>query len=247
MYSIEVAVPVLNEEKRLTRGIEELVNRLEATHLKFIITIADNGSTDKTPEVARLLTQKYINVQYIRVEGKGVGLALKKVWSESQMDIVGYTDVDMSTNLNHINDVIKAFSEGYDVVNSSRLLKTSKVINRTFKREIASLLFNFILKFRLKVKITDGMCGFKFLKKNAYLQIRNTDWTLSDKWFFNTEVICKAEFLNLKIKEIPVIWNDDSHSNVKIFPLAIEYLKEIERVRREKNLVLNNCQQSLKN
>lgn len=236
MYSIEVAVPVLNEEKRLALGIDRLVSKMEKLGIKYIITIADNGSNDKTPEVSRSLTTKYKNVRYVRVEGRGVGLALKKVWAESEMEIVGYTDVDMSTNLNHLDDVIQALNEGFDVINSSRLLTGSKVINRTFKREIASRIFNLILRFRLGVKITDGMCGFKFLKKSVYSKILQAGWSLSNKWFFNSEIICKAEFLNIKIKEIPVTWTDDSHSNVKLIPLAIEYIKEIERVRKEKGL-----------
>lgn len=234
MFSIEVAVPVLNEEKRLVAGIDKLVEKMEKLGIKYLITIADNGSTDKTSELSALLAIKYKNVRYKRVEGRGVGLALKKVWSESEMDIVGYTDVDMSTNLNHFSEVIQAFNAGFDVVNSSRLLIGAKVINRTLKREVASRIFNFILRFRLSVKISDGMCGFKFLRRSAFLKIKNVGWCLSNKWFFNTEIICKAEFMNIKIKEIPVIWTDDSHSNVKIIPLAIEYLREIERVRNEK-------------
>lgn len=235
MLSIEVAVPVLNEEKRLIAGIDKLVDQLEKLEIKYLITIADNGSTDKTAEISDTLAKKYKNVRYLKVEGRGVGLALKKVWSESEMDIVGYTDVDMSTNLNHFSEVIQAFNEGFDFVNSSRLLIGAKVINRTITREVASRIFNIILRFRLNVKISDGMCGFKFLRRSSFLKIKNTGWSLSNKWFFNTEIICKAEFLNLKIKEIPVIWTDDSHSNVKIIPLAIEYLREIEKVRRDKN------------
>ena len=74
------------------------------------ITIADNGSTDDMPRIGRELAEKYPDVFYTRIEQRGRGRALKRVWSESDADIVGYMDMDLSTDLNALPALIARWS-----------------------------------------------------------------------------------------------------------------------------------------
>ncbi|MCB0620017.1 MAG: glycosyltransferase family 2 protein, partial [Saprospiraceae bacterium] len=110
----------------------------------------------------------------------------------------------------------------------------SRVIGRTLKREISSRAFNRILRWYLQVGFSDGMCGFKFLKR-SHFDALHAGGARNDGWFFSTELLVVAEWLELKLYELPVQWTDDtSSSRVQILPLAKRYLAAMRDLKRMK-------------
>lgn len=236
--NIEIVLPVLNEEDRLPNGLTETLAYLEKSTVEnYTITIADNGSTDRTEEISRMFVNDNEHVHYIKLEERGVGRALKSAWINSTADIVGYMDVDLATDLNHLEEVQKLFqSQSVDVVNGSRLLKDSKVSGRTKLRTFTSKSFNLIVKILLGVNFSDGMCGFKFIRRELAQELINEGLS-TPGWFFCTELLVKSEWKNKNIKEIAVKWTDDPNSKVKVVRLSLEYLKNIFRLMNEKRMV----------
>jgi len=166
--TFDVTIPVLDEAATLDEQVRFLHTFLKENYpntSEWNIIIADNGSTDATPQIATQLSQELTNVQLVKVPKRGVGLALKTSWAQSKAEMVGYMDLDMATDLKHFKEAYSAIESGYDVVYGSRLHRDSKVINRPFKREVASRVFNGLLKTYLRVGFSDGMCGFKWLKR----------------------------------------------------------------------------------
>jgi glycosyltransferase involved in cell wall biosynthesis len=229
--SFDVTIPVLNEEKTLVQQVKLLHHFLSQhfpTKEQWRIVIADNGSTDDTPNLAQMLENQYEEVQFLKVPSRGVGLALKTSWTQSKADIVGYMDLDMATDLPHFIEAYEAIAnQNYDLVYATRLHKNSKVIGRTVKREFTSRVFNLILKTYLNVGFSDGMCGFKWLKR-TYVADLIQGGAVSDGWFFSTELLTIAEWKNLKLFELPVKWTDDPDSRVNIPKLAKEYLNAMK-------------------
>lgn len=235
MSAIEIVFPVLNEERRLTRGITETDAFCRANNIDACLTIADNGSTDRTLEIANGLQKKILNLKIISLGERGVGRALKAAWLNPRAPVVGYMDIDLATDVKHLKDVEQKFKNpDISVLSGSRLLKGAEVHNRTLVREITSRGFNAILKARLHVKLSDGMCGFKFIRSDLFRKIYDELSPLSDAWFFNTEFLVKSEWLGYKIEELPVHWTDDNDSRVEMVKVISNYLKEIERLVREK-------------
>jgi len=234
----EITIPVLNEEQTLERQVLKLHAFLLEHYpntQNWKIVIADNGSTDRTRAIAMDLCAKNPQILLVKVPARGVGLALKASWDAAQAEVVGYMDLDLATDLSHFPEVLKAFQEkDCDLVYGTRLHPLSKVINRPLKREIASRGFNFLLRTYLGVGFSDGMCGFKFLKKSAYQQLFKHG-AKNDGWFFSTELLVVAEWLGLKVVELPVTWTDDiSSSKVKILPLAKQYLRSMKALKKIK-------------
>ncbi len=240
--SVHVTFPVLNEEAQLEASILEMLRFCKAHQIEnFDICIADNGSTDGTERIGRDLQARFDNVKYLRLSEKGVGLALKAAWSQSQADYVGYMDLDLSTDLKH-------FKEVYDLVQpersptiivGTRLATGAKVEKRTLFREITSRCFNLWLRLNLGVGFTDGMCGFKFVERNFYNKLA-TQFEFMDGWFFATELAVRVEWTGGKTVDLPVHWVDDadSKSSAQLFHLIWQYLIGIERLRREKKRVV---------
>ena len=234
--SIDIVFPVLNEENRLPCGIDATIHFLEQhQEFDYLLTIADNGSTDATEEVAKELMKRYSGkIRYLKVGKKGVGLALRTAWTTSNKDIVGYMDVDLATDISHLLDVYRLFAQtNVDIVNGSRLLKGACVKKRSLLREVASRSLNLIVPVLLQTKFTDAMCGFKFLRRNVAQQLCEQS-NKTDGWFFCAEILVKAEWQKMRIKEIPVRWTDDDDSRVNVMQLGIRYMREIIRLHRER-------------
>jgi glycosyltransferase involved in cell wall biosynthesis len=235
---IQVTFPVLNEEAMLASSIERTIafcNQHKVEIHEFCI--ADNGSTDRTPEIGEMLAARYPNLRYLRVGKRGFGLALKTAWDATDADFVGYMDVDLATDLRHLKEVSEhiACGDGYQLYLGSRLKSGASVRNRTLLRELTSRMFNQLLRMRLGVSFSDAMCGFKFIDRNLYRRLTE-QFAFTDDWFFATQLAVRAEWLGAKILDMPVDWTDqpDSKSSARLVNLSMLYLAGIAELRREK-------------
>ena len=233
---IEITIPVLNEENTLRSQIKkilEFINKECIQYGEIALVIADNGSNDKTEQIAKELEKENLQVRYIRLEQRGVGRALKASWLNSEAKIVGYMDLDLATDLKHLHQVFDALLyKNYDFVAGSRLKKESVVIGRTPLRNFTSKVFNKILNFKFNGNFTDGMCGFKFLRKDI-LDTLISNGANNDGWFFSTELLVIAEYKKYKLLDLAVVWTDDPNSKVKILKLAIEYFKAMNILKKK--------------
>src|SRR3954454_21823656 len=97
---IEIVVPVYNEAAGLERSIRRLHRFLtDGFPFSWRIVIADNASTDATPELARRLSRELPAVSHLRLERKGRGRALRAAWSRSPARGAAYIDLELSTDL----------------------------------------------------------------------------------------------------------------------------------------------------
>ncbi len=236
--TFDVTIPVLNEAATLDRQVR-ILHRFLAQHFsepgQWRIVIADNGSTDDTRHIAEALGDEFQEITLVQVPEKGVGLALKTAWTQSQADIVGYMDLDLATDLQYFIQAYNALAtEGFAVVYGTRLHRRSQVRGRTLKREITSRVFNTLLKLYLGTRFSDGMCGFKWLRR-AYVQPLMDGGAISNGWFFSTELLAIAEWKGLKMCELPVKWTDDTTaSKVNIGRLAKQYMQAMAVLKKRK-------------
>ena len=232
---IEITIPVLNEEKTLKNQILKIIEFLDKDcgHYGQIgLVISDNGSNDKTSHIAREFQENDPRIRYLRLEEKGVGRALKASWLSSKAGIIGYMDLDLSTDIEHLHQVFDALlSDKYDMVAGTRLAKESVVTGRSIIRNFTSRIFNEIISLSFRGNFTDGMCGFKFLKRDI-LEVLIENGADNNGWFFSTELLVVADYKKFRILDLPIRWTDDPNSKVKIIKLSIEYLKAIFNLKK---------------
>ena len=232
MSSIEIVIPVLNEEKALPVCIGKLLQFCERYMRSYDweITIADNGSTDDTYSVACALSKKYSKIHVFRLTEKGRGRALKSAWMKSQADVVAYMDVDLSTGLDALPraaDIVQ--SRMCDIAVGSRLIKGSQVTGRSIKREFISRSYSLLFRAMFFVSFRDAQCGFKVVSRKVVKEI--LPLVKSNGWFFDTELLLLSEKNGFSVCEIPVRWTDDPDTRVKIFDTAWEDIKGLIRIR----------------
>jgi hypothetical protein len=159
---VEVTVPVYNEEKVLEQSVRLLHSYLtENLPFQFVITIADNASTDGTFGIVQRMRAQLPRVRAVHLDRKGRGLALRHVWGSSEADIVAYMDADLSTGLDAFLPLIAPLLSGHsDLSVGSRLAHGAQVVRST-KREIISRAYNLLLRTVLAARFSDAQCGFK--------------------------------------------------------------------------------------
>jgi len=230
--ALEVVVPVYNEERALPHSIDLLTAALDREFaVTWSVLIVDNGSVDRTLEVANALAARHAGrVRVLHLEQKGRGRALRAAWLGSDADVVTYTDVDLSTNLKHLKPLVQPLFDGHAHVATGNRLMRGAHVERQLKREVVSRVYNMIVKvFFPRRRVTDMQCGFKALTRQAAQQL--VPLVRDQTWFFDTELLLRAEQLGYEVHQIPVEWIEDLDSRVNIARTAVDNMKGLWRVR----------------
>lgn len=231
---VDIVVPVYNEEADLESSVRRLRAYLDDRFpFASAITIADNASTDATWSIARQLADSMPGVRALHLDEKGRGRALRQAWLASEAPIVGYTDVDLSTDLDALLPLVAPLLSGHSQVSIGSRLARGARVTRGPKRELISRSYNLILRTVLRVGFRDAQCGFKAMRADvARLLLPEVR---DQAWFFDTELLVLAERAGLRVHEVPVDWVDDPDSRVAIGSTALADLRGVWRLLRSRS------------
>ena len=230
--SVDIVIPVYNEERALPLCMEKLLPfcREKLSDYEWRVVVADNGSIDRTWEVTEELERHYPGeVNGVHMDQKGRGRALRRTWLQSSSDIVCYMDVDLSTDIKHLPPLLDAIAKkGYDVATGSRLKKGSQT-ERSFKREFISRSYNLMVKAMFQTRFSDAQCGFKAASRKAVQEL--VPLIENNNWFFDSELLILAEKRGYRVADFPVAWEEDPDTRVKVVGTATEDVKGLLRLR----------------
>ena len=205
---ISVFLPVYNEEKILGSNLTKVYQALSELNCKFEIVVVDDASTDKTSEVVAKLEKKIPELRHLRYEtGPTRRENLAKAFRTAKGKIIIFMDADLATDLKHLPQLIEEIKAGNDIVVGSRYMGIKA--KRVFTRRIISFLYNSFINLYFNSKIHDHQCGFKAFRREILfplLQEMGYDENLVRGWFWDAELLIRAQRKKLKIKEIPVNW-----------------------------------------
>lgn len=226
---VTLVIPVFNEVRQLAASIRQLTGVLRGLPgWTWTVVIADNASTDGTWECAQRLAGS-LPVRAIRVARKGRGGALRTVWLAADTEVLAYMDVDLSTNLRHLPELLEPLKRHEaDLVIGSRLAAGASV-QRGWTREVLSRGYNHLTRWLTGSRLRDHQCGFKAIHRSAAQallpRVRDAGW------FFDTELLVLAQRDGWRIVELPVQWIDDPDSRVRLAPTILRNLVGLWRLR----------------
>lgn len=229
---LSVIIPAYNEEKRLAKTLNSINDYLSKQNYDSEILVVDNGSTDDTVGVVRMLGGKIKGLRLVSGQaGRGKGFAVKKGTLEARGDYRIFTDADNSTPIEQIEKMWPYFRQDYDVVIGSRDIKGSLLDppQPFLRKMILGKGFRLLRKFIIGLwNIQDTQCGFKCFTEKAALNIFPKITIMG--FSFDAEVLFIAQKLGYKIKEVPVHWKNDLESKVK-FGDTIKMAMDLIKIR----------------
>ena len=224
---VSVVLPTYNEADSIETAVEQVMAALEEYGMSYEIIIAEDGSTDGTDKKASMLSKKHEGiVKHIHKEKRmGRGKALKNAFNHSSGNVLVYMDVDLATDVRHLSELVRSVQvEGYEIATGSRMLNESRV-RRSGTRNIASRVYNLMVRWLLSSKINDHQCGFKAFRREPLMQLLTE--VEAKHWFWDTEILVRAAQRGYRIKEIPVNWKGGSETKVRLLKDSSDMFRQI--------------------
>jgi glycosyltransferase involved in cell wall biosynthesis len=211
---VTAILPVYNDRASLQTAIPRSLETLSVITPSFELVVAEDGSTDGSAEYVRKIAAHESRLRLVHSdERQGRGRALSRVIRESRAEIVCYYDVDLATDLSHLAELIQSIRDGYDLATGSRLLAESRV-SRSGQREIPSRVYNGLVRAILGSRLRDHQCGFKSFCRERVLPVLGS--VRSTHWFWDTEVLVRAQKRGLRVREFPVRWQEGKGTTVRL-------------------------------
>lgn len=232
MATVDLVLPVYNEEAILERSTATVLAWTEQhPEHEWRIVIADNASVDGTLAIAGELEARHPGrVAVLHIPVKGRGIALRTAFLTSHAEVSAYMDVDLSTDIRHIPEIVDPIAAGEaDIAYGTRLHAASETA-RGWRRELISRVYVLILRRLAGLRVTDAQCGFKAISRKAAREL--APLVEDTQWFFDSELLLIAQENGYRLHEAPVRWIEDRDSRVAIVRTALEDLRGIWRLRR---------------
>jgi len=194
-YSLSIFFPCFNEEpnvERVALGALAVARRISDD---YEIIIVNDGSSDRTGEIADRLARQYPEIRVVHHErNKGYGAALQSGFKSARKELVFYTDGDGQFNIEEISKLLPLIEE-YDIVSGYRINRRDPMI-----RKVNAFLWGALVNLLFKFKISDVDSAFKLYRREIFDQITME----SQGALIDTEVLAKARAKGFTITEVGV-------------------------------------------
>jgi len=224
--ALSVVIPAYNEEARLGPTLARVTAWLDARGGTWEVIVADDGSKDRTREVATADPR----VRLVALpQNRGKGAAVRAGMVAATGDRVLFSDADLSTPIEELDKLAAELDRGADIAIGSRALASSDIkVRQHPMREMMGRTFNRIVRLLVLGGIKDTQCGFKLFTRAAAHDLFGK--ATVDGFAFDVEILWLAR-ATYRIAEVPVVWRHVEQSKVSPGVDAARMFADIVRLR----------------
>ena len=232
---LSIVIPAFEEETRLGDSLEKIFEFLKTDSTNAEIIVVDDGSKDATADAARKVCIEHTEIlsNVIRYEeNRGKGFAVRTGLQAANADIALFTDADLSTPIEEMGKLLDPIKSGeYDVTFGSRALDRSLIgTHQPWRREQGGKVMNLIIRTMSGLPFSDTQCGFKAFNMSKFGPL--LDVMTIDRFGFDVEFLFVADRSGLRLKEVPVNWNNVEGSKVSVVRDTRRMLSELSQIRQ---------------
>lgn len=204
ILEVSIVIPCLNEAETIATCIEKARRFLYEYHIAGEVIVADNGSTDGSPEVAARMGARVVQVQE-----KGYGSALMGGITAAYGQFIIMGDADDSYDFGTLLPFIEKLRDGYDLVMGNRFAGGIKPGAMPFShRYLGNPILTWLGRLFFSSPCGDFYCGLRGFRKDAFVRmdLRTTGME------FASEMVVKAALTQMRITEVPTTLSPDGRS-----------------------------------
>lgn len=232
---LSVIIACYDEEPILEDSFKKIKGFLGKSALNYEIIFVDDGSRDRTVEIAAKIARENDNVKLI-CHGKnmGRGKSVEDGIRAARGRVAGFLDIDLQVPAYYILPLVIEIEKGFDIATA---LRRQHIQAHMIHRHILSRGYNLLMRTLLRVGIRDSETGYKFFKREKILPV--LDEIKNKHWFWDTEFMVRSFLKGCTIKEVPClcIREEWQKSTVKIFRDVIQYLVNLRRFKKEVDFI----------
>lgn len=233
--NLSIIIPAFEEQARLGDSLGQILLFIEEEDLDAELIIVDDGSKDKTAEIAEKTCAEFPDIQtkVIRYEkNRGKGYAVKTGMLAARGEIALFSDADLSTPISELPKLVKPIIDGeFDLTFGSRALDRTLIgKHQPWRREQGGKVFNLIVRILTGLPFWDTQCGFKAFNMKKFRPLLEV--MKIERFGFDVEFLLVADLHGLKLKEIPVRWNHDERTKVEVFRDSRRMFNEVRLIRK---------------
>jgi len=227
---LSIVIPSYNEQLRLPATLENIAAFLPTLGTETEILVVDDGSKDRTAEVAESFRKTLPNLRVIsNGVNRGKGFSVRHGMQEARGQNVLFTDADLSAPIEEAPKLLDALKT-YDVAIGSRALDRKLItVHESPFREFAGIIFNTIVRAILWLPFVDTQCGFKAFRRER-CQILFQQQRI-ERFGFDPELLYLARHHGLRTIEIPVRWGHSPATKVNMFRDSIHMFLDVFTIR----------------
>lgn len=227
---LSIIIPAHNEESRLPRTLGQIFEFLKNQRYSSEVIVVENGSSDRTFELAREFVGNYPAISVYKEERRGKGNAVRHGMLQARGEYRFICDADLSMPIEEIQKFIPPALTDFDIAIGSREAPGAVRYNEPSYRHLGGRAVNLAIRLLILPGLNDTQCGFKCFRAEAAERIFRQQ-TLPG-WSFDIENLYIARRNKLRIKEIPIHWVYDPDSKVSAIPDALRMLRDIFHIHR---------------
>lgn len=240
---ISIVIPAYKEEARVGDSIGKILSYLADKRAHAELIVVDDGSQDSTAATAERAFEAYpdVSARVISYEkNRGKGFAVKTGLLAAHADIALFSDADLSTPIEELPKLVDPIRNNeYDVTFGSRALDRSLIgTHQPWRREQGGKVMNLIIRTMSGLPFSDTQCGFKAFNMTKFRPL--LDRMTVDRFGFDVEFLFVANYNGLRLKEIPVRWNNVEGSKVSVVRDTGRMFSELAQIRRNARIGVYN-------
>lgn len=223
---ISVVIPAHNEADYIGELLEAF-----STFEDLELIIAEDASTDGTPEIVREFASRNDNVVLTSSRTlAGKGAAVNRGLALAKGGVLGFIDGDGSIHPTEFMRVAAAINEGADLAVGSRALPTSIIVRpQPLSRRVVGSIYSLLARMLLDIDVRDFQCGCKAFRRGVW----TAPSVACEGFAFDAELIAKAHKQGFTVVEVPITWRNKSNSKVSVARQALPMLKCLLKTRAE--------------
>jgi dolichyl-phosphate beta-glucosyltransferase len=227
---LSVVIPAYNEEYRLPRTLEQIFAFLREQSYASEVLVIENGSSDRTYEIAREFAEHHENLRVLKEEQRGKGNAVKRGMLEAHGEYRFLCDADLSMPITQINRFLSPQLTEFDIAIGSREAAGAVRYNEPEFRHLGGRLINLAIRLLILPGLQDTQCGFKCFRAEVADKIFPCQ-SISG-WSFDIEVLYIARKYGYQIVEVPIDWYFDAETKLRAVSDALRMLRDIFLIHR---------------